>query len=442
MTTTTALEEKPVVVERTQDTIIIRENGQTITRSCKVVARHSRDCRFKDEGPNFESCKCRKSLRIYDGTIGRNYHSSAKTRNWETAVKLAQDWLTSFDPDKKALTEEVTRLRAKKEKIATVPQAVSAFIVDMRFRQLSPKTVDRARCLLGDANPAGEITRSGKLFDWLEMQNPKPTLISEITPTHLTQWRTTWGYGSDMTAAVGWDLVKGFFKFCKGQGWITVNPAEGIRRPAIARGNRTAIFSDKQYEAISKASGNQRLKTFVELIRWSAMALIDAVEFDTSTLGSDGVLRYTRIKTGKLATVKLPDHVVALLRSIPLESDNTPERPFRRNGLGIDSNTHDWRRDLQDLFKRVGITEVKTEVGTRVPHPHQFRDTCAVWYLRQGMSLHGVAKILGDTVKTVERHYLPFVQELEKAHIEENAAILAAVKTDTPKTGKVVAFAR
>jgi hypothetical protein len=56
------------------------------------------------------------------------------------------------------------------------------------------------------------------------------------------------------------------------------------------------------------------------------------------------------------------------------------------------------------------------------------------------MSLHGVAKILGDNVKTVERHYLPFVQELENAHIEENSKILAAVK---PKeTGNVVAFAR
>src|SRR5712691_5346983 len=423
MPTLEALEEKPVLVERTENTIVVRENGKDITRTCKVVVRHSQDCRFKNEGPGFENCKCRKSLRIYDSSLGRNYHSSAKTRNWETAVKIAQDWLSGFDPGKKALTEEVARLRAKKEKVATIPQAVASFLIDMRFRQLAPKTIDRARCLLGDANPKGEITRNGKLFDWLEKQNPKPTLISEITPAHLTEWRTTWGYGSDMTAAVGWDLVKGFFKFCKGQGWISVSPGDGIRRPTTAKGNRTAIFTDKQYETIlSKANPNQRLLTFVELLRWSAMALIDAVAFDTNTLDAEGVLRYGRKKTGKLAVVKLPGHVVALLRSVPLESDNTPEQPFRRKGLTLESNIHDWRRDLQDLFALAGITQVKTDVGTRPPHPHQFRDTAAVWYLRHGMSLHGVAKILGDTIKTVERHYLPFVQELEKAHIEENAA--------------------
>ncbi len=192
---TITLEEKAVVVERTENTIVIRENGETVTRSCKVVARHSEDCRFKSEGPEFENCKCRKSLRIYDSTLGRNYHSSAKTRNWETAVKLAQAWLNSYDPDKKALTEEVAQFRAKKEKIATIPQAVAAYANDMKFRQLSDKTIKRTRTLLGEVDASGKIVHNGKLFDWLETQTPKPILISEVTPAHLTQWRTTWGYG-------------------------------------------------------------------------------------------------------------------------------------------------------------------------------------------------------------------------------------------------------
>src|SRR5260370_15416806 len=141
------LEEKPILVERTENRIVIRENGETITRTCKVVARHSADCRFKNEGPSFEGCKCRKSLRIYDSTLGRNYHSSAKTRNWETAVKLAQSWLNSFDPDKKALTEEGARFRAKKEKIATIPQAVPPYSNDTEFPHDSDKTIKPTRTL-------------------------------------------------------------------------------------------------------------------------------------------------------------------------------------------------------------------------------------------------------------------------------------------------------
>lgn len=434
--------ETPILIERTENTIVTRENGETISRSCKVVARHSANCRFKNEGPSFENCKCRKSLRIYDSTLGRNYHSSAKTRNWETAVKLAQNWLNSYDPDKKALTEEVARFRAKKEKIATIPQAVAAYFKDMEFRQVSDKTIKRTRTLLGAVDANGKVTHDGKFFAWIETQTPKPVLISEITPAHLTQWRTTWGFGSDLTAAVSWGSVKHFFKFCKSQGWIAVSPAQDIQRPKVQKGNRTAVFTDKQYDLIlSKAKGNERLEAFLELARWSGMALIDLVEFDPKSLDAKGVLRYTRKKTKQLATVQLPTNVVVLLQNVPLESDNTPEQPFRRTGITLDSNIHEWRRTLQDLFKQAGIGKVKTEVGVRSPHPHMLRDTCAVWYLRHGMLLSNVARVLGDNAKTVERHYLPFCQELENAHIEENARILHAAKAK-PKAGEVLAFAR
>ena len=70
-------------------------------------------------------------------------------------------------------------------------------------------------------------------------------------------------------------------------------------------------------------------------------------------------------------------------------------------------------------------------------HPHMLRDTCAVWYLRHGMGLYGVAKILGHSNPTITaKHYAPFVKELENAHIAENKEILAAAK---PKpSGKVL----
>ena len=47
-------------------------------------------------------------------------------------------------------------------------------------------------------------------------------------------------------------------------------------------------------------------------------------------------------------------------------------------------------------------------------HPHRFRDTLAVDMLSRGASPYDVAKILGDTIDTVERHYTPFVKELRE----------------------------
>jgi integrase len=55
------------------------------------------------------------------------------------------------------------------------------------------------------------------------------------------------------------------------------------------------------------------------------------------------------------------------------------------------------------LGKRAGVPDA---------HPHRFRDTFAVDLLLRGATPYDVAKLLGDTVDTVEKHYAPFVREL------------------------------
>jgi integrase len=52
--------------------------------------------------------------------------------------------------------------------------------------------------------------------------------------------------------------------------------------------------------------------------------------------------------------------------------------------------------------------------GVPNAHPHRFRDTFAVDMLARGASPYDVAKLLGDTVDTVEKHYAPFVRELRE----------------------------
>jgi integrase len=50
--------------------------------------------------------------------------------------------------------------------------------------------------------------------------------------------------------------------------------------------------------------------------------------------------------------------------------------------------------------------------GVPNAHPHRFRDTLAVDMLEKGASPYDVAKTLGDTIETIERHYAPFTKEL------------------------------
>src|SRR5258708_29211114 len=47
-------------------------------------------------------------------------------------------------------------------------------------------------------------------------------------------------------------------------------------------------------------------------------------------------------------------------------------------------------------------------------HPHRFRDTFAVDMLARGATPYDVAKLLGDEIATVEKHYAPFVRELRE----------------------------
>jgi integrase len=237
-------------------------------------------------------------------------------------------------------------------------------------------------------------------------------------------------------------MVRSFLNFCENQGWIQDSPARKLRRIDYDRGSRTAIFTDKQYESVLRAvagykpenvpaatrdSWQLRITGFVELLRWSGMALIDAVQFQPELVADDGVLRYRRQKTGELATVVLPKHVLVLLRNIPLQHDSAgAAHLLSMKYFTAHSDTVTWRKRLMKLFLLAWISEVRNELGKiRPAHPHMLRDTFAVWNLRHGVPLHAVAKMLGHSdPSTTAKAYLPWVKELEQATIAEGRAAL------------------
>lgn len=417
-----------------------------------VIVRHSIDCKDKKRGPDWRKCDCRKSLVVYHD--GRTSRISAKTRSWERAENFAREYRDQFDPEK----QELRRLRAEESaKQVPLADAVHAYYADMIARLGDNGTVAMARSLFGhiDADTKA-VDKNGHFFDWLDRQNPRPLYISEITPAHISSWRAGWRFG-DLTASQRWSMVKGFFAFCEAQGWIDDSPTRKLKPPKVARGNRTAIFTDKQYDSILKAAARfepsenvplqtkrawrERLHAFVELMRWTGMDLVDTVQWRTDSVDKDGVLRYRRQKTSILATIPLPEHLVQMIRNLPLERHSLGSaQPFRTKGIDIQSDCRKWARRLGDLFDAAGIGSVDREVGARKkPHAKMLRDTFAVSALRHGAKLHTVSKMLGhaDTSMT-EAHYLPWVQELEAAHIDDARRYLDAAKKKPARAGKVV----
>jgi integrase len=420
-------------------------NPATITRTVKAVVRHSAKCRFKDKGAEWRNCKCPKTLLVYEADKGKNRRVSAKTRSWERAEQKAQELRDSWDPR----LQKLSRLESEKERQqVTIEKAVGLYTADMSARLGDNATVAMARSLFGHIDSDTDaVTKNGHLFDWLEKipLAARPIYLADLTPTHLTQWRAAWKF-ADYTAAQRWGMVRSFFNFCEAQGWIKDSPARKLRRIDYEKGSRTAIFTDKQYEVILEAvaiydpenvpsstrtAWQQRVTTFTELLRWSGMALIDAVQYRPELMDAEGVLRYRRQKTGTLATVQLPEHLIALLRGVPLERDSLgAAQPFRMKDFTAHSDTVTWRKRLQRLFALAGIEEVHNELGkTRPPHPHQLRDSFAVWNLRHGVPLHSLAKMMGHSSPTITaKAYLPWVKELETHTIAEGRKALAAGK--------------
>jgi Phage integrase family len=64
------------------------------------------------------------------------------------------------------------------------------------------------------------------------------------------------------------------------------------------------------------------------------------------------------------------------------------------------------------LYQRILALGRRAEVLDA--HPYRFRDSFAVDLLSRGASPYDVAKLLGDTVDTIEKHYAPFVRELRE----------------------------
>jgi integrase len=215
-------------------------------------------------------------------------------------------------------------------------------------------------------------------------------------------------------------------------------------------------FTDEQYSAIlSNADWYvdervrdgerqvycRRMRAFVELLRWTGMDIIDAVQLQpTQQIDSEGVLRYRRKKTGALAVIPLQPRHVELFRSIPAAPDSIPGMPFRYRGNALKSDGHNWGRRCAKLFELADIKIVSLRLADgrlleKGPNAKAFRHTFAVWALSTArMRLEVVSKMLGHKlVTTTEKHYLPWVQERDRGLIQEVREALAPIEITAPR---------
>ena len=119
----------------------------------------------------------------------------------------------------------------------------------------------------------------------------------------------------------------------------------------------------------------------------------------------------------------VPDHVVAVLASLPLRKEEHPDYWFWSRKCSATVNTNKWVRKVRQLNKHLNF---KDEEGQPMEfRSHMLRDTFAVEMLLHGMELENVSKLLSHkSIAVTEKYYAKWVKARQrKLHTEVKAAL-------------------
>jgi site-specific recombinase XerD len=306
---------------------------------------------------------------------------------------------------------------------ATLRQAIETFIRDKEGQNL-------------DAAVLGKYRRElGRLVQFCEHRGK--FYLPEVSLPDLTEFRSSWesDYPSSITRQKVQERLRALFRYALHAGFIQRNPASAMS-PIKAAQVPTLPLADEQFnkllsaipEEFPDATKAARIRALIRCMRYSGLAIGDAVCLERSKIQKDAAKKITRVvtsraKTGVDVSVPIPEDVAQELLTV---ANGNPQYVFWQTGNGqAQSAVKNWHRDLRALFRKAGMPE---------GHPHQLRDTAAVAWLNAGIPLEEVSRLLGhSSIKTTEKHYAPWVKSRQD---RLDALVLATWKIEGGKNSK------
>jgi integrase len=170
----------------------------------------------------------------------------------------------------------------------------------------------------------------------------------------------------------------------------------------------------------------QQTKAFVYVMRWTGMSIGDTTTLEKESVKGWKILT-ARTKTNENVYGAVPQFVLDALNAAPHDS----QRYFFWRGDGTaHSRTNKWGERLQRLFVLAGVqvsevykykyvggkrTNTKYLVKISDAKPHMFRHTMARDLIMRGCPLAELAKLLGNSLKTIEKFYGAWEEERQAA---------------------------
>lgn len=353
-----------------------------------IFVRHSADCKYA--GDEFSKrCNCRKHFRWTQN--GKQHRRKANTRSWteaEEQKRRLEDQLAGRVPsvatnEARTLTEAIDVFKADKKN-----QGITDDVLNKYAREL-----DRLRVF---AESRSAFTVAG--------------LSRELLIDYHAEWETL--YPSSNTRQMVQARLKNFLRFCYDNKWLERVPRLSSIKTEEAP---TLPLSSSEYAKLLKtipksfldSTKAARVRALIQLMRFSGLAIRDAVTLRRDELIRDQAKKLFRIvtarqKTGTHVSVPIPDDVAKGLLGV---FNGNPVYIFwTGNGEERTAVSH-WQDDFRKLFKDAGITSEGNMIS------HRLRDTFAVDLLEQGVPLEEVSKLLGhESIKTTERSYAKWVK--------------------------------
>lgn len=357
----------------------------SITPIITIFVRHTPGCKWA--GDEFaKQCKCRKHLRW--SLAGKQHRKKAGTRSWAEAEEVKRRLEAQLRGDPVKVDDGSMSIR----------DALDSFIKNKEGQNISGDVVERNR---------RELAR---LADFAE--NSGVFVVRGLSLALLIEYRATWPklYLSSSTRSLVLKRLRGFLRFCVDNGWLDRAPTLA---PVKVDAPPTMPLTPAEYERLLAAvplefpNGlGKRLRAVIQLMRWSGLAVRDAVTLRRDQLllsGKTYQIVTSRQKTGTHVSVPIPTAVAeeilaACDHPVYLLWQNTKDGTARFAG-------HAASVAITKIFDRAGI------VSKGHMKSHRLRDTFACELLQQGVPLEDVSKMLGhNSVGTTEKHYSAWVK--------------------------------
>jgi site-specific recombinase XerD len=367
-----------------------------------IFVRHSAGCKY--EADEFSRrCNCRKSVRWFKDK--KLHKVSAKTRSWTRAEEFKRNLEDQFEGKK----PETVAGKA-------ISDAVAVFVKEKKTVGMTDDTVNKYNRLLQ------------RFTVFCEKQNVYT--VQGITRDLITEFCAKWPewYPSTMTRAKLREKLRSFLGYCYQSQWLPrvleVTPVKIVEpetQPLTSEEYKRLLdvvyvtVGDGDPRRRSTQSGRGRWQTsteaamcqhkvytFIQTMRWTGLAIGDAMRLRRDALKYDeekDLYRVTtkRKKTGVPVSNPVPTDVAEDLLKI---ENASPVYFFWSHGK-VQSATSNWgQRYIAPCFKAAGIESEGNMLS------HRLRDTFAVDLLEKGVPMEEVSKLLGQTsIRTTEKHY-------------------------------------